>query len=255
MGAGVDLEGLTRRRLRPLVDVHTSAVLLAAEAVAVGPEEPWAASILARLGTVHRRAFEPMIASGLVPDLVLDVAHHRRAFRDRLEGVARAEPRDLVAELAASECAGRTASWRDVLRAPERWLATVAVAVGRVLPVAHGLLVADRAQLGRLVAEIDAADQPETVATLLADLHARTEISDGRWTLPGNGSLSLADEGLVVVPALTTPEHSLISRREHTLTTLFAGCLDQRARSRRPDDAAWRHPSRAAAEPLRTADE
>ena len=57
MNAGVDLEQLTRRRLRPLVDVHTSAVLLAVEAAAVGPEEPWAASVLERLAPAQRGAF------------------------------------------------------------------------------------------------------------------------------------------------------------------------------------------------------
>jgi DNA-binding transcriptional ArsR family regulator len=224
MGASVDLDQLTRRRLRPLVDVHASAVVLAVEAVAVGPGEPWAASILDRLGPPHRRALKPMAASGLVPDIVLDVEHHRRTWRRRLTGVAQAQPRDLVAELAFDGCPGLAACWREVLRAPERWLTTVAVAVGRVLPVAHALLAADRVQLRRLVARIGVADEPDAVGALLADLHSRTQISDGQWTLPAGGpALSPADEGLVVVPALTTPDRSMVARRGQTVTTLFAG--------------------------------
>lgn len=224
MGASVDVEELTRRRLRPVVDVHTSAVLLAVEAAAVGDDELWSASILERLGATERRALRPMAESGLVPDIVLDIEHHRRGWRPRLAGVARAQPRDLVAELASDGCPGLGSCWRDVLRAPERWLATVAVAVGRVLPVAQTLLATDRAQLERLVASIDAADEPEAVATLLADLHPRTWVAGGQWTLPGDGPVPApAEDGLVVVPALTSPERSLLAVHDHTLTTLFAG--------------------------------
>ena len=222
--ASIDVEQLTRRRLRPVVDVHTSAVVLAVEAVAVGAGEPWAASILARLGAGERRALKPMAVSGLVPDIVLDIEHHQRGWRQRLGGVARAQARDLVAELAFDGCPGLASCWREVLHAPERWLATIAIAIGRVLPVAQDLLAADRAQLTHLVTTIDAADEPEAVATLLADLHTRARISDGQWTLPADGPpLTPADEGLVVVPALTTPERSMVSRRGQTVTTLFAG--------------------------------
>jgi AcrR family transcriptional regulator len=151
-------------------------------------------------------------------DLDQLVEHHRRGWRERLAGVAGAQPRDLVAELAFDGCPGLGACWRDVLRAPERWFATVAVAVGRVLPVAQGLLAADRTQLTRLLATIDAADEPEAVGALLADLHPRTQVSDGRWQLPGTGApLSPGDAGLVVVPMLTTPERSMVALREQTV--------------------------------------
>ena len=93
-----------------------------------------------------------------------------------------------------------------------------------MLLVARSLLAADLAQLTRLVAAIDAADEPEAVATLLTDLHPRTRISGGPWRLPGDGPPPQpAEDGLVVVPALTSPERSMLAIDGRTLTTLFAG--------------------------------
>jgi hypothetical protein len=181
-----------------------------------------------------------MAVSGLVPDIVLDIEHHRRGWRPRLVGSARAQPRDLVAELAYDGCPGLGGCWRDVLRAPERWLATVAVAIGRVLPVAQSLLAADRAQLTRLVAAIDAADEPETVATLLTDLHPRTRISGGQWRWPGDGPPpEPAEDGLVVVPALTPRAVDARDRWADAHDVVRRG-VDQRARSRRSDDGGVR---------------
>jgi DNA-binding transcriptional ArsR family regulator len=225
MDAGVDLDQLTRRRLRPLVDVHTSAVLLAVEAAAVGPDEPWAASVLERLGPAERGALRPMADSGIVPDIVLDIEDHERAWRERLAGVARARPHGLVEELAFERNPELLACWREVLRAPERWLATVAVAVGRVLPLAQRFLAADRSQLRRLVSRIDAAQRPEELASLLTGLHPRSQVSSGgHWTLPWAEEEFLPPaDGLLVVPALTTPRRSIMSHRGQTVTTLFAG--------------------------------
>jgi DNA-binding transcriptional ArsR family regulator len=224
MGAGIDLEELGRRGLRPLVDVHASAVMLATEAVAVGPGEPWSASILDRLGAVHRRALRPMAMTGLVPDVVLDVEHHGRGLKRRLEGIAQAQPRDLVAELASDWCPLLATYWREAVNAPERWLAAVAVAVSRVLPVAQGLLAADRAQLKQLVRRIDAADEPAALASLLEELHPRAEVANGRWEPPRvRPARTPAVEGLLVLPALATPEWTMFTCREQTVTMLLAG--------------------------------
>jgi hypothetical protein len=131
---------------------------------------------------------------------------NERGWRSRLAGIAQAPPRDLVAELAFERSPELAAIWREVLRAPERWLATVAVAVGRVLPVAQRLLAADRPQLRRLVSRIDAADRPEELATLLTGLHPRSQVSGRHWTLPwAEEEYQPPDDGLLVVPALTTP--------------------------------------------------
>lgn len=231
MDAGsLDLEELTRRRLRPLVDVHASAVVLAVEACAAGGDDPWAASVLERLAPTHRRAMRPMVVSGLVPDVVLDLEHHRRRWRERLAGVAQAEPRALLAEFEANGCGGLGSCWREVLQRPERWLATVADAVAWVLPAAHRLLAADRPQLERLVDEIDSAHEPATVGRLLAALHARARIEDGCWQLPFESGIAPrpAAHGLVVVPTLTTPDRSIVAVQEQTVTTLFAGVSTSR---------------------------
>jgi hypothetical protein len=50
-----------------------------------------------------------MADSGVVPDIVLEVEHHERGWRDRLNAVADAQPADLVSECSPMRAPGSAA--------------------------------------------------------------------------------------------------------------------------------------------------
>jgi DNA-binding transcriptional ArsR family regulator len=224
MAETVELQQIARRGLRPFVDVHASAVFLAVDAMGGEEDEPLAASIRSALTPAHRAALTPMAQERVLPDVVLAGLDQRELpARDRLVAVATADPAVLLADLASGPWIDQEI-WQPVVRSPERWLRVVADATARVWPIARALLAAERPALRRLGARIRQAHEPQQVAEVIELVDGRTRVTDGQWELRPHGEpATIPDEGLFVVPVLTTRDGSLAACQPGLVTALFGG--------------------------------
>ncbi len=232
--ATLELAELERRPLR--VELSPAPTLFALVADAVGARRgapvDWLERVRAQLDPSDLAALSPLAVppGGCTPAGVMP----RRAvadgeLHDELDRIAELPAQLLLDDIAFACGPSPRGAWGVVARHPRRWLPRYAGALRKAWRAVREPWLTSAELFDCELRRVGVASARGAAAELIAGIHPRARVADGKWLLPDPDltELRLPERGLTLIPILGGPDSQGAGLREDGTLDWIAYPLDE----------------------------